>query len=240
MIKAFDIFSLHASGDLPDDTENEEPAATDEIDTADAEELLASEQQIGVVNFVSEEGIDQPEAELLSAHRLPCTVHTLQLVIKNALQQVPAVDKVIKEASSVVGFFHRSLHWGCELKKLSGGLKLLSAVPTRWNSFLIILRRLSDETVYRAVKEALKRARTAKPPTSAPQLITTRAQLVDLVGLLENFEEATNTLQGDGVTISMVIPAIVGIDEQSLDRKRSFKLFSYNCAVHYNADSTAF
>lgn len=48
MIKAFDIFSLHASGDLPDDTESEEPVATDEIDTADAEELLASEQQNGV------------------------------------------------------------------------------------------------------------------------------------------------------------------------------------------------
>lgn len=162
---------------------------------------------------------------MLSARRLPCTVHTLQLVIKDALQQVPAEDKVIKEASSVVGFFHRSLHWGCELKKLSGGLKLLSAVPTRWNSFLIMLRRLSDETVYRAVTETLKRARTAKPPTSASPLVTTRAQLVDLVGLLENFEEATNTLQGDGVTISMVIPAIVGMDEQLAAQKTQYQTF---------------
>jgi len=44
-------------------------------------------------------------------------------------------------------------------------------------------------------------------------LIVLRAQILVINSLLEPFEEATIALRGDRVTISRVIPALVGIDE---------------------------
>jgi hypothetical protein len=151
--------------------------------------------------------VDEPVAS-----RLPCCAHTLQLVIHDALHQVPAVEKIIKDSSAVVGFFHRSLHWGCELKKQAEGVGLLAAVPTRWNSALIMLRRLVQEKVWRAVAEVLGKAKASKGAGNIPRFSATRSQIEDLVTILQPFEEATNSLQADGITISMVIPAILGID----------------------------
>jgi len=39
------------------------------------------------------------------------------------------------------------MHWGCEVKKSSGGFKLTAAVPTRWNSALLMMRLLVEEKV---------------------------------------------------------------------------------------------
>ena len=69
--------------------------------------------------------------ESTAGRRLPCCVHGIQLLLKDAAKASLTVDKIIKEASAVVGFFHRSLYWGSELKKLSGGLALLASVLTR-------------------------------------------------------------------------------------------------------------
>ena len=227
MIKAFDIFSLHAAGELSlnleqdrEDDHESDDTLDDEDPNSDVAEFLTEEDENG--NAESE---DLSQLEPLISRRLPCAAHMLQLVIKDALHQVPSVDKIIKEASSVVGFFHRSLHWGCELKKQTNGLGLLAAVPTRWNSSLIMLRRLSQENVWRAVTDTLKKARNSKPSVNTPPLSGKRAQLTDVVGLLENFEEATNSLQGDGVTVSMVIPAILGIDELLAAQKTLFQNF---------------
>ncbi len=219
MIKAFEIFSLHAAGEMTETAQGEE-----NYDDFDDENGSADNE---IVEFLSEEdgNIESPESEPLASCRLPCVAHTLQLVIKDALKQVPSVDKSIKEASTVVGFFHRSLHWGCELKKQTNGLGLLAAVPTRWNSSLIMLRRLSQENIWRAVTDTLKKARNSKPAVNTPTLSTTRSQLCDIVGLLENFEEATDSLQGDGTTISMVIPAILGIDELLAAQKTQYNNF---------------
>jgi hypothetical protein len=152
------------------------------------------------------------QVTICHAKRLPCIAHTIQLALKDAFRKVPSAEKVIKEASSVVVFFHRSLYWGCELKKKPDGRKLLSAVPTRWNSNMIMLRRLSTELVWKAVSEILVKAKASPSSTSVPRLTSSRTQILDLVSILTPFEEATNSLQGDGVTISLVIPALMGID----------------------------
>ena len=60
----------------------------------------------------------EQEAELLTAFWLSCIVYKLQLATKDSLQQVLAVDKIIKEAGAVVGFVHCSLHWRSKLKKI--------------------------------------------------------------------------------------------------------------------------
>jgi len=87
----------------------------------------------------------------------------------------------------------------------------MAAVPTRWNSALLMMRRLVEENVWRAASLILVKARNAGSG-SVPRLSATRAQITDLVSLLDMFEEATNSLQADTVTSSMVIPAILGVD----------------------------
>ena len=126
------------------------------------------------------------------------------------------MEKLLKEANAVVVFFHRSLYWSCELKKVTDAKTLLAAVVTRWNSNLIKLRRLGEEEMWKAVGEILSCARSTTgmrtASSSVPRFTVTRQQILDVVHILEPFEEATNCLQGDGITISSVIPALIGID----------------------------
>jgi hypothetical protein len=106
------------------------------------------------------------------------------------------------------------VYWGNKLKKLSGGKTLLAAVVTRWNSNLIMLRRLSSEDVWKSVAKILAHARApgGTQSQSVPRFTVSRSQLQDLVLILQSFEEAINALQGDGITFSSVIPALLGLD----------------------------
>jgi len=92
---------------------------------------------------------------------------------------------------------------------------LLASVVTRWNSNLIMLRRLGQEQVWKAVGETLSRARSTGGSgiKSVPRFTVTRQQVLELLSIFEPFEEATNSLQGDGITISSVIPGLLGIDD---------------------------
>ena len=47
---------------------------------------------------------------------------------------------------------------------------------------------------------------------NVPRFTVSRQQIADLVSLLAPFEEATDTSQGDGITISSEIPALLGTD----------------------------
>lgn len=162
-------------------------------------------------------------SQLSTTGRLSCTAHTLQLVIKDALSRSSDAEKVIKEANSVVVFFKRSLYWCGQLKLVSGDKCLVAAVPTRWNSSYLMLKRLAEEVTWKAVSDTLNRARKeakgSKNQAAVPRLSVSRMQVLDLLRLLDPFYEATQSLQGDGVTSSLVIPAIMGID----DLLRSYK-----------------
>jgi len=217
MIKAFDLFSLHAAG-----ISN----ANDEVELEEADEPEIRENNIEVAEFLQDDDeVAEISFDIPAVRRLPCTVHTIQLVIKDAVQQTPSIDKIIKDASAVIAFFHRSLHWGCELKKTTGGIGLLAAVQTRWNSNLIMLRRLAQENVWRAVIDILTRAKTVQGSGHVPRLAAARSQVEELVTVLEPFEEATNILQGDGITSSVIIPAILGIDASLAENNSSFSTF---------------
>lgn len=198
MIKAFQLFetrSITTNEVVDSDSETESPQTDFDPDGEVQDDAMTSFNSV------------------VWSRRLPCCCHTLQLVVRDALKRdVDGAGKILQEASAVVSFFHRSLIWSEELKKLSGGLCLLSAVPTRWNSSFIMMRRLSKPEVWKAVMDTLQQARNAKA-AKVPRLTASRASMVDLITLLEPFNEATDALQSDGVTLSMVIPAVLGIDE---------------------------
>lgn len=109
MIKAFDIVSFHAAGEISNATgdENSNSEKEDVLPENDTRDSVHGYSNV-MSEFLSDAGVqdagnepsDQPPlADLLSACRLSCISYTLQLVIKDALKQVPAVDKIIKEAS---------------------------------------------------------------------------------------------------------------------------------------------
>ena len=81
------------------------------------------------------------------------------------------------------------------------------------------------ENVWRTVTALLTKAKNTKGTGLVPRLTATRSQVEDLVTLLDTFEEATNSLQGDGVTSSVVIPAILGIDALLAESSTSFNTF---------------
>jgi len=94
---------------------------------------------------------------------------------------------------------------------------LLAAVQIHWNSSLIMLRRLAKEDVWKSVIDILGRAKSTTGSGHVPRMTATQSQVQDLVSILEYFKEATNVLQGDGITSSMIIPAILGVDTSLAD-----------------------
>jgi len=226
MVKAFELFSLHAQlasdAEVVHSSRNTSDTTADQSDDESADGSLLqedSEYSSELLELLSRDSVDpisenQSDTSCIDVGvRLPCLAHTLQLAMKDGTKQILLVDKILKESNVVVVFFHRSLYWGNQLKKLTGGKTLLCALVTRWNSNLTMLRRLSQDDVWKCVGDVLAHTRAAGGTSNIPRFTVSRQQILDFVSLLSPFEEATNALQGDGITIFSVIPALLGIDD---------------------------
>ena len=81
---------------------------------------------------------------------MSCFLHTLQLVVKNAIFSQRAMSDSIAKAKKIVGHFSHS-HKACQkLKEIQiiKGLsehKLIQDVSTRWNSTYHMLERLYEQ-----------------------------------------------------------------------------------------------
>jgi hypothetical protein len=105
MLKAFDIFAEHAAAQFVANSNQRDghEEAHDEADPDDSDNEF--------IEFLADDdGTDDDDTIVLGSCRLPCTAHTLQLAIKDALKNSPAAVKIIEEASAVVVFFRRSLY----------------------------------------------------------------------------------------------------------------------------------
>ena len=155
MIKAFDLFSLHAQ--LVFDRQDLNSIDSNNMNINDVDdgnesswlqEDISDYSEITQVLSTPSTNNDSVSAETCSVGvRLPCSAHTLQLALKDGVKNVAIVEKIIKEANAVVVFFHRSLYWANELKKLTDDKTLLAAVITRWNSNLIMHRTMSGNVL---------------------------------------------------------------------------------------------
>lgn len=67
-----------------------------------------------------------------------------------------------------------------------------SSSNCRWNSMMLSLRRMVQESVWSSIMTLLAQARIeASDTASAPPLVMVkREQVIDILGLLEPFEEA--------------------------------------------------
>lgn len=66
-----------------------------------------------MVSFLSNQmpGTESPFSELQIGNSATCVAHTLQLVIKEALQNSRVVENVISQVHNVVAFFRSSAYW---------------------------------------------------------------------------------------------------------------------------------
>lgn len=171
-------------------------------------------------------------AEISSSKHLDCITTLLHCVIKEALKKSRVVEGILFEVQSVVSFFRRSTYW---LEVLAKKCKLslsgtYSTSSYTWNSTITIIREIMQESVWDLVMTLLNQARTeAKSCHICPPVVhVTRDQVVDFVGLLEPFEEVVQVLQEDGITLSLIIPTIIGLDK-TLETKAT--KFSFFCSV---------
>ncbi|XP_068454566.1 v-myb avian myeloblastosis viral oncogene homolog-like 2a isoform X2 [Clinocottus analis] len=170
-----------------------------------------------MVAFLSDQMFEteSPFSELQIGTRTTCVAHTLQLVIKEALKNSRVVENLLSQVHNVVAFFRSSAYWSEVLLKESNVSLCPSSSNCRWNSIMLSLRRMVQESSWSAIMTVLAQARIeANDTASAPPLVMAkREQVIDILGLLEPFEEALQVLQGNGVTISFITPSLIGLDK---------------------------
>ncbi|XP_070765891.1 v-myb avian myeloblastosis viral oncogene homolog-like 2a [Enoplosus armatus] len=170
-----------------------------------------------IVAFLSNQmsETESPFSELQIGTRTTCVAKTMQLVIKEALKNSRVVENLLSQVHNVVAFFRSSTYWSEVLLKECNVSLCPSSSNCRWNSMMLSLRRMVQESAWSAIMTLLAQARIeANDSASAPPLVMVkREQVIDILGLLEPFGEALQVLQGNGVTISFIIPSLIGLDK---------------------------
>nr|XP_023696970.1 zinc finger BED domain-containing protein 1-like [Paramormyrops kingsleyae] len=127
--------------------------------------------------------------------RSPCFVYTVQLVVRDALNQVGSVKNLLGKIQKLVSFCHKSPL----ATEILGDYRLHPGNATRWNSQLKILK-----SVLNIPSDVL--AQLECPV----QLSPTEFKIVqELCVVLEPFEEVTDRCQAEKVVTSgLVIPCV--------------------------------
>lgn len=154
-------------------------------------------------------GTNMKKALFLSeVKNLDCTVHKLQIIVKNGIQSQKMVTDIITKCRSLSAHFHHSVMAQDELKKVQERLQqpvlaVIHDTPTRWSSTLHMLKRMAE------LKEPLSLYAASNPkvaqnlPTSTEWTV-----LANCVSTLEPFEEITKRMSDANASVSDVIPMI--------------------------------
>ncbi|XP_039620576.1 v-myb avian myeloblastosis viral oncogene homolog-like 2a [Polypterus senegalus] len=183
-----------------------------------------------VINFLND--VLPPEDECLDIHigtHLCCFTYILHLIIKDALKASRAVQHVLSQMYNMASFFCRSAYW---IEVLASECDLTLALPSSeqhccWNFTFDTVRKLAHEPVWKAVMKLVSQAHIkAKDASTVPPVVRAkREQVLDIIGLLEPFEEATRVLQTEEVTFSLIIPSLIKLDKALENRETQFSSF---------------
>ncbi|GAA6220069.1 uncharacterized protein LOC108891641 isoform X1 [Lates japonicus] len=183
-----------------------------------------------MVSFLSDQmpETESPFSELQIGTRTICVAKTLQLVIKEALKNSRVVENLLSQVHNVVAFFRGSAYWSEVLLKECNVSLCLSSSNCRWNSMMLSLRRMVQESAWSSIMTLLAQARIEANDTASvpPLVMVKRDQVIDILSLLEPFEEALQVLQGNGVTISFIIPSLIGLDKTLESRVTNYTHFN--------------
>ncbi|XP_032421790.1 zinc finger BED domain-containing protein 1-like [Xiphophorus hellerii] len=150
--------------------------------------------------------------ELKLRHHI-CVAHTLNLVVKRALDQHPVLSGLRAKARKLVGYFRSSTTAKEKLTQVQLQLgmqatKLMQEVETRWNSTYLMLQRLVE--LREPVGAALAGLHTDIPFFTASEFDI----VVACLSLLSPFYDATTELSAEEhVSASKVIPLLKMIEK---------------------------
>lgn len=155
--------------------------------------------------------------------RLPCFAHSLQLVIRDGLQNLTVCRGALAKTSKLANIVHQSSVFRTAFEATFGpGRAIPVTNSTRWNSVFHQLRSIMD-LEHSKLADVLR-------DTNHDNLILSKKdieQLNELVDLLAPFAEATDLCQGEQtVTISCVVPVVLSLNRLLTERKESTRHFS--------------
>ncbi|KAG0699580.1 Zinc finger BED domain-containing protein 4 [Chionoecetes opilio] len=142
---------------------------------------------------------DTTKFECLPPNRSACFGHSLQLVVKDGIEQEGQIKHILAKVSKLVSFCRKST---VAAQILSNDLKLQMATCTSWTSQLLLMR-----SVLEVAPEVWHKLDT--PHTLRQHELNT---IKDLCDIFEPFEYVANQLQGQNtVTSSLVVICVRGL-----------------------------
>lgn len=140
--------------------------------------------------------------------RLNCYAHLINNIVKHMCGE-ETVAKIIKNASSVVKFFKKSVFLTKDLEEA-----LRSHCETRWNNNYYLLLSVSNN--YNAMYDILRRKEECRPSENLVQKITciNKNEITQVTSVLKLFADITIQIQAEKYeTLHLIWPYYLSIEE---------------------------
>ncbi|KAK0147692.1 Zinc finger BED domain-containing protein 1 [Merluccius polli] len=158
---------------------------------------------------------------LQNLYHLPCFAHTLNLIVKKAVEETPQLHEIRLKARKIIGLFRSSCKAReklLEMQTIMGrpALKLIQDVETRWNSTYDMLQRLHHEKD--TVAASLSQLNTDHTPLNNFEYEV----ISECLALLRPFKMATVELsEEERVSASNLIPLYRMIQHKLAEKMRT-------------------
>ena len=205
IIPGFEQYFADGSDDITNhDSPSDDDGTYDEVDdTSDMSKSISIDTPMETIINTLKDSFDNIVTR--SGLRLPCFAHTLQLVVRDGLQETTCVKNAVLKVSKIARFAHSSVSFAEKLEVI--GKTIPTANKTRWNSQLHTVQKILDIPAVQ-LNTILTDLNRKELSLSARDL----AILNEFVSLLFLFSEATTITQAqDSPSISLVAPSILSI-----------------------------
>jgi len=186
--------------------EAEKADSAEESDTSEGSDNQGSDEAALSDNEDSDNPLESQErfleaAEKIRFRRLPCMVHVLQLVVREAYKH-PCFEPALAKARHLVGQIRKS---SVMMEKLVAkcGKSVIADCTTRWNSTYAMARRLID------LRTAVNEVVTGNGIDTL--LASEWAKLEEIATVLEPFSIHTDVLQTDALSLSQIVPCLMDL-----------------------------
>lgn len=137
--------------------------------------------------------------------RLPCFVHTLQLVVKDGLKESVCSQSAMNKVAQIAKLSHTSISVAEKLQELK--FSIPEAIVTRWNSQFFTISKVLD-IPHPLLNDLLADQKRSELILSMKDLTVLR----EFISIFTLFAEATTRTQAENcLSVSLVAPSVLGI-----------------------------